>query len=189
MNLILLQNLGVGRGMKCYQVFSRTCCSKELSAIKSSLSQGPLPLKKVLWNIWISGGCMGQTPPASQKCCVEFLSSTGNWEGKTVTRMWQLEWYLWVFWSIKLSFVNTISGFFKREMSFIDPVPKAMFSCNYGLYSLVLCLHRQKVSVNSISRFSENSCYGSQLTLPVLCAKNEPFGSVNQRAMKLACAC
>lgn len=32
--------------MKCYQAFSRTCCSEELSASKSSLSQGPLPLKE-----------------------------------------------------------------------------------------------------------------------------------------------
>lgn len=64
-----------------------------------------------------------------------------------------------------------------------------MFSCNYGLYSLVLCLHGLKLSLNSTSRFSENSCYGSQLTLLVLCAKIEPFGSVNQKAARLACTC
>lgn len=38
MNLILLEDLGVEGGMKCYHVFSSTCCSKELSATKTSLS-------------------------------------------------------------------------------------------------------------------------------------------------------
>lgn len=31
-----------------------TCCSEEHSAAKSSVSQGPLPLKEVPWNIGIS---------------------------------------------------------------------------------------------------------------------------------------
>lgn len=127
MNLILLQNLGVGRGMKCYQVFSRICCSKELSAIKSSFSQGPLPLKKVLWNIWTSGGYMGRTLSASQKCCVKFLSNSGNWEGKTVTRRWRLKWYPWVFWSIKLSLVNTISGFLRGKCPLSTQFQKSCF--------------------------------------------------------------
>lgn len=158
-----------------------TCCSEELSAAKSSLSRAPLPLNEVPWNIGISGAhpmafvwekfFWHHTSVVSSSCPISL------WELRRkdfVTSRWQLGWYLWVFWSIKLSLVNTISGFLretnaleKKKMSFIDPVPKAMFSYNYGVHCFGSLSSRTKAFSYSISRFSEYRV--TEANSPCLC--------------------
>lgn len=142
-------------------------CSEGLSAAKSSFSQGPLPLKEVPWNIGISGAhpmalaleklLWHHTSVVSSSCPILI------WESRRknfVTSRWRLGWYPWVFWSIKLSLVNTISGFLrgtnaleKKKMSFIDPVPKAVFSYNYGYAVLVLWLLGLRLSLTPLAGF------------------------------------
>lgn len=82
--------------------------------------QRALSLGEVPWNIGISGAhpmafvwgklLWHHTTVVSSSCPILI------WESRRkdfVTSRWQLGWYPWIFWSIKLSLVNTISGFLR----------------------------------------------------------------------------
>ena len=139
-------------------LFWRAQCCKELTLSGTLAPEGG---SLEYWDLWSSsyGLCMGKALLASYNC----LSSscpTLIWESRRddfVTSTWQLGWYPWVLWSIKLSLVNTVSGFLrgtnaleKKKMSFIDSVPKAMVSYNCGVHCFGSLSSRTKAFSYSI---------------------------------------
>lgn len=144
-----------------------TCCSEELSAAKSSLSRAPFPLNEAPWSIGISGAhpmafvwekfFWHHTSVVSSSCPISL------WELRRkdfVTSRCQLGWYQWVFWSIKLSLVNTISGFLretnaleKKKSPLLTQSQKPCFLTIMEYIVLVLSLLGLRLSLTPLAGF------------------------------------
>lgn len=109
--------------------FWRAQCCNELS-LSGTLAPEWGSLK--YWDLRSSsfGLCTGKAPLASYKCYASRSCPLLIWELRRqdfVTSRWQLGLYPWVFWSIKLSLVNTVSGFL-RETNALEKKKNVLYS-------------------------------------------------------------